>query len=461
MKNAFDNISQVVFLGIGGIGMSALAKYFLEQGKKVMGYDKTANDRTKELQAAGCVITLVDDIATFPQSIKNTQAETLVVYTPAIPATLGLLRHFTNQQYQVQKRAKVLASICQGSYTIAVAGTHGKTTTCCYIAHLLRQANIPFRAFLGGISSNYQTNYVSHGDEADAMMVVEADEYDRSFHALEPDVAVITNIEPDHLDIYGSFDHLLEAFQVFVDKCKEGGKIVLHDDYINRIVAGKELKLTSYGKKPGSVQYTDVHIAQHQYHFAVPAWSSTFVNGLPGEHNVANALAAMLATQAFVTLETRKTALQSFEGVLRRFDIKINTPDYAYIDDYAHHPTEIANAIATVRKLYPQRMLSLVFQPHLFSRTRDHADAFGKALSAADQLWLLPIYPAREEPIPGVDSQMLLTSAGMGEVLEPDSLLERIGNTPPPLLLTLGAGNIDLLVPKITQLYHQITQLPA
>lgn len=457
MANNMAHISHVYFVGIGGIGMSAIARHFLHEGLPVYGYDKTATKLTNELEKEGAIIQFKDAVDKIPEDFSSAPKEAcLVVYTPAIPKDSAVLNHLFNNGYTVVKRSEALAQLTENHFTIAVAGTHGKTSTCTYLAHILMEANVTFTAFLGGISANYGSNYVVNGHSDNRILVVEADEYDRSFHRLSPNVAVITSIEPDHLDIYGSYDQLLKAYQEFAERTQEGGKIIVHERFSDKIVVGKDNQLVTYGSTNSTFPYGDVRIEDHRYGFNLEALGEVrFDNGAPGIHNIENATAAAAATIGIVpNVQLLQKALSSFKGAKRRFEFVFEDESSVYVDDYAHHPTELKYAIKTAKDLYPNRSLTVVFQPHLFSRTRDLADGFGQELSKADELILMPIYPARELPISGVSSSLILEKAGKGSIKTHEEVTQFVETEKPSLLLTLGAGNIDLLVEPIQSIYQ-------
>ncbi|MCB0738411.1 MAG: UDP-N-acetylmuramate--L-alanine ligase [Bacteroidetes bacterium] len=457
MPKAFGNISTVYFVGIGGIGMSAIARHFLKANMHVEGYDKTPTPLTQQLEKEGAQITFIDAIEEISRAVGNADKnEVLVVYTPAIPAASQLLNWFVNNGYQVKKRSEVLAELTKNHFTIAVAGTHGKTTTCCYLAHFFKQANLNFTAFLGGISANYGSNYITNGDSEEQVLIVEADEFDRSFHRLHPNISIITSIEPDHLDIYGNYESLQEAYQVFANQTQQGGKIIVNDRFSNKILVGKECTMHTYGLYSEQFGIQQIGVANHQFFFELGGTGSLrFVNGLPGEHNALNATAAMAAASEFMSYSDLSQYLPTFTGVQRRFQRIFESESSVYIDDYAHHPTELKYAIETATKLYPERKTTVVFQPHLFSRTQDLANEFAEVLAMANELIIMPIYPARELPIKGVTSNWLLSKAGKGKVLNHEQVLDYVSTEKPELLLTLGAGNIDLLVPKIQSIYQK------
>lgn len=460
---SFEHIDNVYFIGIGGIGMSALAKYFHTGGKFVSGYDKTPTPLTDEMIDDGIEIHFTDDVHQIPSSLKHTQLvhhNTLIVYTPAIPKDHAELNYFIAHGFEVRKRSEVLGTITENSFTIAVAGTHGKTTTSSMIAHLLKSSGMDCTAFLGGISKNYHSNLLMSKKNAEKnIFVVEADEYDRSFLTLHPDIAVITSMDPDHLDIYGDRKYLEESYRLFAQQVKPEGKLI-HK---------KGLPLTELAVKRSEYSVTnqcdysasDIRIMNHRYYFSWNNSSATIkdlFSLMPGLHNVENAVAAIaVARQLGISTENISAGIHSYEGVKRRFDYKLNTKDIVFIDDYAHHPEELRACISSVRELYPEKKLTGIFQPHLFSRTRDFVDGFAKSLSMLDSLILLDIYPAREEPIPGITSDLIFQKVTIKDKIlcTQEKVLEELKSRKMEVLLTLGAGDIDQLVEPVKQLLEK------
>lgn len=446
-------IEVVYLLGIGGIGMSALARYFKHHGKFVMGYDKTRTALTIELEMEGMELNYQDTIMEIPELIHRTpQEKILVIYTPAIPNNSVLLNWFFNHDFRVEKRSAVLGLITAGSRTIAVAGTHGKTTTSCMIAHLLQHAGYGCNAFLGGISTNYGSNLIV--GPADAWTVVEADEYDRSFLTLSPTISVITSMDADHLDIYGDATAMSESYQAFADRLTEGGHLFYRAGLPLR--KGSSYATSSYGMTDEAAHGCTVRVPGDgrfllDYSFGNEIWTDIEL-GLPGIHNAENALAAIsVARHVGLSEQSIRLGLLSFKGVRRRFEYRIRRPDLVMIDDYAHHPEEIRSFLASVRLIYPGKRITGVFQPHLFSRTRDFLNEFAEVLSTLDEVVLLEIYPARELPIAGIDSQLLLDkiSNSSKRLVDKHSLLATIQSFKPELLVMMGAGDIDALVPQI------------
>lgn len=444
---SLSNIKRVYLIGIGGIGMSALARYFKEKGAVVSGYDRTSSSLTKQLGDEGMKIHYEDDVR-----LADTQAD-LVIYTPAVPQDHAELSYYKTHHFPVFKRSEVLGAITQNMFSIAVAGTHGKTTTSTMIAHILREGNLGCNAFLGGISINYQTNYWSNKNP---VAVVEADEYDRSFLQLNPDIAVLTAMDADHLDIYGTKEAMINAYILFTKQIKSNGilfhqyNLPHHDDF------GGHRKISYSLKNDQSENYAaNIHEFNGGYVFDIHLSSkrldqvSLTISGL---HNVENAVAAAcVADQLGIDLIQIKKGIASFKGVKRRFEYIIKEGKHIYIDDYAHHPAELKTLIKSAQSLFSGKKCTLIFQPHLYSRTRDLAAEFAASLDYADEVFLLPIYPAREEPIPGVSSQLIIEKMQNKNVtfLNKEELLQRIKISRPALLITAGAGDIDRLVEPI------------
>lgn len=452
-------IARVYFVGIGGIGMSALARYFCHFGKAVAGYDRMATPLTEALEREGCEVHYEDLGGEIPVEFRAPSPETLVVYTPAVPKDLGEMQFLRNAGHHLYKRAEVLGAISKGYHTIAVAGTHGKTTTSTLIAHLLAHT-VGCDALLGGIAHNFSGNLVL-ADKGDRYFVAEADEYDRSFLQLYPDVTVITSLAADHLDIFGTMDGLLEAFREFA------GHTVTHRLVLHHKVADYFAQLSFSTLQYGLNERCDYWAsdlfqrgARACFTLHRPAGDSLEVElGVPGRHNVENALAAIAAIESVgVRAEDVLPLLACFRGVERRFDVRYASDRLVYIDDYAHHPDELRAAITAARSMYPGKRITGLFQPHLYTRTRDLAHDFAHALSALDTLLLLPIYPAREAPIPGVDSPMLLSllPQSMQKMLVyPEDLPRILKAIPFELLLSMGAGSIGTMAPKIEKLVRE------
>ncbi|MBU1822414.1 MAG: UDP-N-acetylmuramate--L-alanine ligase, partial [Bacteroidetes bacterium] len=401
------------FDGIGGIGMSALARWFNVNGFAVGGYDRTPTPLTDTLESEGVTICFDDAVEHIPESFREHPASTLVVYTPAIPAEHRQMTFFRTHNFEMQKRSQVLGFITRSLRTIGVAGTHGKTTTSSMVAHLLRSAGVNCTAFLGGITQNYGTNFLLNEptDNAEEIVcVVEADEFDRSFLTLFPDLAIVTSTDADHLDIYGQHDALLESFRTFVGQIKPGGRLFMKEGL--EIAGSTQAKVEQYALKSGSYHSDNLRIENARFIFDLlyPDGRIKDISMMvPGYHNIENAIAAAAAVLSLgVAPDHIREGLRTYRGVRRRFEYIIETNDKVFIDDYAHHPTEIEAFLTSVRALYPGKHITAVFQPHLFTRTRDFADGFAESLSLADRLLLLDIYPARELPIAGVTSEMLL-----------------------------------------------------
>lgn len=444
-----DQIKQVYLLGIGGIGMSGLARYFYKMGCKVSGYDRTETELTKVLVEEGIPVIYEDTVSLLPTYASIPSEDTLVIFTPAIPKDLKIKNYLIENGVELFKRSQVLGFISASRFTIGVAGTHGKTTTSTMIAHILKDSGFDCSAFLGGISSNYNTN-VLFGDNN--VVVVEADEYDRSFLTLHPNIAVVTSADADHLDIYGDASHLIESFQLYLDRVVSGGKRIVK---IGLPFSGD----ISYAREERADVYADnVQVIDGEFHFDYVAKDSTIENirlGIAGLHNVENAVAAITVAK-LLEIDTAKivTALGNFRGAKRRFEYIVRDPKNIYIDDYAHHPEELRAFLSSMRKLYPNKKLTVVFQPHLFSRTRDFIDGFAEVLGMADELLLMEIYPARELPIEGVTSSWLLDKVELANkrVVTPQQVLDIVETENPELLVTVGAGDIDRLVKPIKEL---------
>jgi len=433
----FNKIHNVYLIGIGGIGMSALARYFNEDKKYVAGYDKTQTDLTRSLSESGIKVSFEDSIELIDDVFFNSK-NTLIIYTPAIPSSHKQLEYFKQNGFQVLKRSQVLGLITEQTFCLAVAGTHGKTTTTSILGHLMYSCNVPITAFLGGISENYNSNLIINGTE---VSVVEADEFDRSFLTLSPDIACITSMDADHLDIYGDASHLEQSFIDFSKKVKKGGKLFVKN--------GLPIKGITYGIEDNSdYSIQNIKIKNGAYIFDVKTPKTMLNNlifNLPGRHNLSNALIALaMAVEYGCPYRQLAEALASYKGVKRRFTYHIKNDHLIFIDDYAHHPEEINAVYQAVREMYPSKKILVIFQPHLFSRTRDFADDFAKSLSQFDNIMLLDIYPARELPIEGVTSNWLLEkiSNPHKQLVSKSELVEEIYKNRPEILLTIGAGDI-------------------
>lgn len=452
-----EQIHSVYFLGIGGIGMSALARWFRHKGKAVSGYDRTATPITDALQSEGIAVHFEDDTAFIPPGVRQSKEGVLVVYTPAIPAGHREKSWLAKQGYEMMKRAEVLGLITQNMKSIAVAGTHGKTTTSSMIVHLLKTAGIDCAGFLGGIAANYNTNMILNEGE-ESVAVVEADEFDRSFLTLCPHTAVVTAMDADHLDIYGDKDSLKTSFRRFVGQIDSGGKLFAKAGVGSRIVAeNPAYDHSDYGLNEAAISAENLRIEEATFVFDYVD-GREMIEGIrlnvPGYHNVENMLAAMAVARSFgAGEEAIRQGVSSYAGVKRRFEYVIKTDDLIFIDDYAHHPVEIEAFLQSVRDLYPDKKLTAVFQPHLFTRTRDFAQGFSNSLSLADELIMLDIYPAREAPIAGVTSAMILKEVALNKkmISSKEALISNLINWKPEVVLTLGAGDIDQLVQPIKE----------
>ncbi len=456
-------MKSVYFVGIGGIGMSAIARHFNALGKTVAGYDRTSTPLTKEMEREHILITYDDEPSSIPYECRR-PADTLVVYTPAIPADNAILKYFKDNNFRIEKRSVALGELTRHLDSLCVAGTHGKTTTSTLTAHILRNSHIGCSAFLGGISVNYDTNYWA--DPNSDVVVTEADEFDRSFLRLEPSMAVISAMDADHLDIYGTHAEVIKAYLQFAALVRSGGTLfvkqglpISHQDVKNNV------KVRTYSRTDPAAFYHAENVAPRngRYEFDV-VWPTGAVRGirlgLPGLHNIENCVAAVaMAIEMGASEQEILNGCQSFRGNKRRFELKLELPNAVVIDDYAHHPKEISTTLASIKQLYPGRKLTVAFQPHLYSRTRDLASEFADALSMADRTWLLDIYPAREEPIAGVSSEMILSlmKDGVGRMSTKSSLAKDIISEDVDIVVVMGAGDIDRLVPEITDCVKSAT----
>ncbi|MFD2202296.1 UDP-N-acetylmuramate--L-alanine ligase [Shivajiella indica] len=448
-------LHNVHFLGIGGIGMSALARWFNHIGIKVSGYDRTPSPLTSELEKEGMTISYVDNLESIPNEVIADKSNSLIIWTPAMPKDSIQLNYFRDHGFQLEKRAAVLGMITSNMPTIAVAGTHGKTTTSSMIAHLLKSGGKNIAAFLGGLTQNYQSNLILHDEgEKEATVVVEADEFDRSFLHLHPNVAVVTSADPDHLDIYGDDAHMLEGFRQFVGLIGEGGKLFVQYKAFDKmgLSTKKEVSIRRYGIDGGEIQAKNIQAQPAAFRFDYQS-DTHVIKGLelrmPGYHNVENALPAISIGLDFgLSEEDIRKGLLTYKGVKRRFEIWVQEDDRVFIDDYAHHPEEIRAFLSSVRAMYPHRKLTAIFQPHLYTRTRDFAKGFSESLSIADEVVLLDIYPARELPIEGVTASMLLEdiTAPKKSLQSKEGLVDYLKSAKTDVLTTIGAGDIDRLV---------------
>ncbi|MDR7131195.1 UDP-N-acetylmuramate--alanine ligase [Algoriphagus sp. 4150] len=456
---SFEGINSVHLLGIGGIGMSALARWFRHEGYAVSGYDRTPSPLTDELIAEGMQISFSDHLEAIPGHISNGADKALIIWTPAMPKDSAQLNFFMENGFKLKKRSEVLGMVTSSYYTIAVAGTHGKTTTSSMIAHMLKSAGKPVVAFLGGITQNYQSNLILGSKKAKepALVVVEADEFDRSFLRLHPNEIVLTSADPDHLDIYGDEQHILDGFLEFVHLIDRKGRLYIQQHAVQRLGEGRLPKVPTreYGLRSAGISAENIQAKPGSFLFDYLDGKQE-IKGLelfiPGFHNVENALAAIaIALDHHISVEQIRKGISSFKGVKRRFEIHVNDGNRVFIDDYAHHPEEIKACLSSVRAMFPTKKLTVVFQPHLFSRTRDFAEGFSESLSLADSVILLDIYPARELPIEGVTAAMLLDGINTDhkELVAREDLMNHLEQNPPEVLVTLGAGDIDRLVPVI------------
>lgn len=448
----------IYFLGIGGIGMSALARYFKAKGHEVAGYDRTPSPLTKRLEAEGIAVHYTDNPNLIPENIE------FVVLTPAIPANSLELNYLRERNYEIVKRSEVLGMISRQHKALAIAGTHGKTTTTALVTHILMIANKKLSAFIGGIARNIDSNVVI-GDEKDEYVVMEADEFDHSFLRLSPFVSIVTSIDADHLDIYGDYQHLVESFNEFVDKTSNDGLVIYHANL--PIKTAK--KHITYGLENADVVAENIKVVDGETYFDFVVACNDNIQStlrtlrslrtlkmrLYGNHNVQNALAAIIMCSYLgVSEDDIREGLQTFKGVQRRFDIRVKNAKHIYVDDYAHHPEEIKAALLAARKVFADKELTVIFQPHLFTRTRDFMDGFAESLSLADRVILLDIYPARELPIEGVTSAALLEKITSKKKMlcSKEELLNTIKDIDPELVMTVGAGDIDRFVPQIEKM---------
>ncbi len=451
-----DSIKSVYFIGAGGIGMSALVRYFLSKGKNVAGYDRISSELTEKLIQEGAHIHYKEDISLIPHDFLNPET-TLVIYTPAIPKEHTELRLFIDKGFEVQKRSQVLGLITRTAKGLCVAGTHGKTTTSTMAAHLLHQSHVDCTAFLGGISKNYGTNLIL--SKTSNFVVIEADEYDRSFHWLSPYMSVITATDPDHLDIYGTKEAYLESFQKYTSLIHPQGCLIIHKDIALRPKVQEGVKVYTYSQDEGDFHAQNIRIGNGEifFDFITPTETVKDIQlGVPVKINIENGIAAMaLAWLNGVTAEELKQSMPAFRGVERRFDFKIKNDKIVFLSDYAHHPAEIRQSIISIRELYKGKKITAIFQPHLYSRTRDFYKEFADSLSLLDEVILTDIYPARELPIPGVSSKLIYDNLKDGVekiICKKEDIIDTLKNRPIEVLITLGAGDIDNYVPEIQKL---------
>jgi UDP-N-acetylmuramate--alanine ligase len=453
----FKNTEGIYFVGIGGIGMSALALYFRKGNYAVSGYDRSESAITKSLVETGCSIIYDDVVDLIPELFRNESLKdkVIVVYTPAIPTESKILSFFRSNNYKIYKRSEILGEISLHTDTIAVAGTHGKTTVSTMTAHLLKQSTVDCSAFLGGISKNYESNLLL-GESR--YTVMEADEFDRSFHRLNPLIAIVTSVDADHLDIYGDHQSMVQAYNEFIGKIRKGGTLFVNFRIKDKIVVPSGINVHTYGIEPES-EYRSINIKQEKEYYSFDFHSPDVVIKdlhfpFPGIVNIENLTAAIsVAIQCGVTEKEIRKAVLLFRGVKRRFDIRLNMPGITYIDDYAHHPEEIRACITSVKEYFGGRKITGIFQPHLFSRTRDHADGFAAILDQLDEAIVLPIYPAREKPIPGVSSEMIIErmKSPARKLMKKEDIPSKLDVASLDVLVTIGAGDIDSLVKPIEE----------
>jgi UDP-N-acetylmuramate--alanine ligase len=454
----FDKIENIYLIGIGGIGMSALARYFKSQGKFVAGYDKTPSALTEQLQNEGIDIHFDESMLLMPPQIMSQKDTTLVIYTPAIPNNNYEFKYFHERGYSVMKRAEVLGLIFSNSKGVAVAGTHGKTTTSTMIAHILHQSSVGCNAFLGGISKNYNSNLLL--SKKSNILVTEADEYDRSFLKLFPYLGIVTSVDADHLDIYGTHEEVIKSFNQFTRQISEHG-ILIYKKGINLSLENlNNIDVYTYSAgEPADFYPLNIRIKKDHFHYDVQTPLGIIKDitlSVQGKMNLENSIAAIAACTILNVLpEEIKAGLESFEGVKRRFEYHIKTSKLIYIDDYAHHPEELKACINSVKNIFPDKKITGIFQPHLFTRTRDFAAGFAQSLSLLDELILLDIYPAREEPIEGVTSEIIFKNVTIANKImcNKNELMDKLKKLNPEVLITMGAGDIDRFVEPIKKLY--------
>ncbi len=449
------NIKSVYFIGAGGIGMSALIRYFMTMGYKVGGYDKTPTPLTQRLIEEGADIHFEDNVELIDDCYKQKE-QTLVVYTPAVPDSHTELTFFRNGGFDVQKRAQVLGFLTQKHKGLCVAGTHGKTTTSAMMAHLMHNSHVHCNAFLGGISKNYGTNYLLSKDSD--YVVLEADEFDRSFHWLRPYMTVITATDPDHLDIYGTKEAYLESFKIYSSLIKPGGALVIHKGLEMQPDVKQDVKIYEYSRDEGDFHAENIRIGNGEIVFDLVSPIENVKDielGVPVSINIENGIAAMAVAQLNgLTADELRSGMKSFEGVDRRFDFKIKTPEIVFLSDYAHHPNEIEQSVKSIRELYKDKRIAAVFQPHLYTRTRDFYKEFADSLSLLDTVYLCDIYPAREKPIEGVTSKLIYNNLRPGMekyMVDKEHVVELLTKGSFDVLISLGAGDIEDYVPKIEE----------
>lgn len=459
------DIKAVYFVGAGGIGMSAIARYFIRKGLVVAGYDKTPSDLTRQLEKEGMLIHYEENTDEIPQACRNAQS-CLVVYTPAIPQEHKELQYFREGGFTIEKRAQVLGTLTRTHKGLCFAGTHGKTTTSTMCAHIMHQSHLDCNAFLGGISKNYGTNYIL-SDESD-YVVIEADEFDRSFHWLRPWMSVITSTDPDHLDIYGTKEAYLESFRHYTTLIQPGGALIIHKNLEMKADVQPGVKVYEYSRDEGDFHAENIVIDNGEitFDFVSPIETVKGIElGQPVPINIDNSIAAMAMAQLNgCTAEELRYGMKTYHGVVRRFDFKIKNKKHVFLSDYAHHPKEIYQSAKSLRELYKDRKITAIFQPHLYTRTRDFYNDFADALSQLDEVILCDIYPAREQPIPGVTSKLIYDNLKPGvekSLISKDDVLDLVKKRNFDVLVVLGAGDLDNLCPQITKIIESKEQSEA
>ena len=451
----FKDIKAVYFVGAGGIGMSAIARYFISKGQVVAGYDKTPSDLTRQLEKEGMLIHYEENVDEIPHACKN-PASCLIIYTPAIPEEQQELQYFRKNGFEIQKRAQVLGTLTRQHKGLCVAGTHGKTTTSTMCAHIMHQSHLDCNAFLGGISKNYGTNYILSDSD---YVVIEADEFDRSFHWLRPWMTVITSTDPDHLDIYGTKEAYLESFRHYTELIQPGGTLIIHRDLEMKEHLQEGVTRYDYALNEGDFHAENISIENGEitFDFISPIESVPNIKlGQPVPINIENGVAAMAMAQLVgCTAEELRYGMKTYGGVDRRFDFKIKNDKMVFLSDYAHHPKEIYQSAKSIRELYKNRKITAIFQPHLYTRTRDFYQDFAEALSLLDEVILTEIYPAREQPIEGVTSELIYNNLRPGvekQIIHKDEVLDFVKSRDFDVLIVLGAGDLDNQVPQITKI---------
>lgn len=454
-----EDIKAVYFVGAGGIGMSAIARYFLNKKLVVAGYDKTPTNLTHNLEDEGMLIHYEEDINLIPEACKNAMS-TLVIYTPAIPAEHKELTYFRENGFTIEKRAQVLGTLTRTHKGLCVAGTHGKTTTSTMCAHIMHQSHVDCNAFLGGISKNYGTNYIL-SDKSD-YVVIEADEFDRSFHWLRPWMSIITSTDPDHLDIYGTKEAYIESFRHYTELIQPGGALIIHKDLEMKQHVQDGVKIYEYSLNEGDFHAENIKIENGEitFDFISPIKNVTGIElGQPVPINIENGVAAMAMAQLNgCTADELRYGMKTYGGVDRRFDFKIKNDKLVFLSDYAHHPKEIYQSVKSIRELYKDRKITAIFQPHLYTRTRDFYQDFANSLSLLNEVILCDIYPAREQPIPGVTSQLIYDNLKPGiekSLIHKEDVLDLVKSRDFDVLIVLGAGDLDSYVPQITKLLKE------